>query len=222
MTLTFFDPSALFAGGKTPETRAITLAQAGPLVRGTLLGRKSVGGVTSAVKASGANIGNGTFVLDATTPALVNAVPGVYTLRATVAGTNSATFRLTDPKGAALADYSYSGSGTTVTVSDRVKGVITDGSVDFIVGDGFDVTVAAVDKYITSVATAIDGSQIPTAVLAADIDTTSADVIGPAYFNGDFGFEVMTIDSSWTISTLNATLRQNNIPLYIKTLSTLD
>lgn len=221
MSLTFFDPTSLFAGGKTPNSRAITIAQAGALVRGTLLGRKSVGAVSSAAK-SGGNTGTGTFVLDATTPALANAAPGVYTLRATAAGTNLATFRLTDPKGTVLSDYSFNGSGATVTVGDRIKGVITDGGTDFVVGDGFDITIAAVDKYIASVATAIDGSQIPSAILAADVDTTSADVVAPAYFDGVFGFEVMTINSSWTITTLAATLRQNNIPLYIKTLGTLD
>lgn len=96
---------------------------------------------TSAAK-SGGNTGNGTFVLDATTPVLANAVPGVYTLRCTVAGTNSATFRLVDPAGRVLGDFAFSGSGATVTVADQIKGVITDGATDFVVGDGFDVTVA--------------------------------------------------------------------------------
>lgn len=222
MTLTYFDPSSLFAGSSDDvKHRDVTIAQANAaMVRGTVLGRKRIGTASSAAKGGG-NTGNGTFVLDGSTPELVNVDSGVYTLRCTVAGTNSATFRLSDPKGRVLGDYAFSGSGATVTTGDQINGVITDGATDFVVGDGFDITVASVDKYIESVATANDGSQIPSAILAADIDTTGGDVVGPAYFAGEFAGEMLTMDASWSMTTLEAAFRQNDIPIYVKSLGTL-
>jgi len=99
-------------------------------------------GAASAVKASGANTGNGTFVLDGTTPVLANAVPGVYTLRNIEAVTNGGKFQLLDPTGKSLGTYIIvAGAGGTITISDQIKGVLTDGSTDFVVGDGFDITV---------------------------------------------------------------------------------
>ena len=52
------------------------------------------------------------------------------------AGTNSATFRVTDPMGKVLGDVVYSGSGASATFANRIKFAITDGSTDFVVGDG--------------------------------------------------------------------------------------
>jgi hypothetical protein len=215
-----FDPTSLFAGEYPVRHLPVTIAQAGPLLRGTVLGRRSIGTVSSAAK-SGGNTGNGTFVLDAATPGLVNVQSGIYTLRCTVAGANAATFRLADPHGNVLGDYAFSGSGASVTVANQIKGALTDGAADFVVGDGFDITVAALDKYVVSVATAIDGSQIPAAILAANIDTTAGDMVGPAYFEGEFAAELLTMDASWSVSTLKAILRQNNSKLFIRSVGTL-
>lgn len=142
---------SLISGWMSVKLRGATAAAKGGLVYVRIANADSthvIGGVeaapeTSAASAakSGGNTGNGTFVLDATTPVQVNARAGIYTLRCTVAGTNSGTFRLVDPLGRVLGDYAFSGSGGTVTVNDQIKGVITDGATDFVVGDGFDVTV---------------------------------------------------------------------------------
>jgi hypothetical protein len=95
----------------------------------------------SATKAGG-NTGNGTFVLDASTPVLAGAKSGVYTLRCVTAVTNGGVFRLEDPDGIVLGDVTIPpGAGNSVTVNEQIKGVITDGSTDFAVGDGFDITV---------------------------------------------------------------------------------
>jgi hypothetical protein len=66
-----------------------------------------------------------------------------------------------------------------------------------------------------------DGSQVPAAVLAADLDASVADAVGPAYFEGEFAGEIMTIDASWTIQTLQASLRQNKADLYVRTVGVL-
>src|SRR5258708_2621335 len=56
--------------------------------------------------------------------------------------------------------------------------------------------VTASDKYIPSIKTATDGSQNPTAILAADTDASSADVVSDAYFMGEFTGEIMSYDAS--------------------------
>lgn len=81
--------------------------------------------------------------------------------------------------------------------------------------------VTATDKYIPSVKTASDGSQVPSAILAADTDAGSADVVTPAYFEGEFAGEKMTLDASWTIATLQATLRIAGSALYVRSVGVL-
>src|SRR4051812_2597763 len=85
-------------------SRKVTIKQSAALVRGSMLGKITLGAATSAAKAGG-NTGNGTLVLDVTTPILANANrtgAGVYTVRCTIAGTNSATFVVVDPLGVSL------------------------------------------------------------------------------------------------------------------------
>ncbi|SFT11708.1 head decoration protein [Methylobacterium sp. yr668] len=81
--------------------------------------------------------------------------------------------------------------------------------------------VTATDKYILSVATASDGSQVPAAILAADTDASAADVKTPAYFEGEFAGEIMQIDASWSIAAVQAALRQANSHLYVRSVGTL-
>jgi len=58
-------------------------------------------------------------------------------------------------------------------------------------------------------------------VLAADSDATVADVATVAYFEGEFAFEKMTVDASWTAATLEAAFRQADAPIFIRSLGTL-
>ena len=104
---------------------------------------------------------------------------------------------------------------------DQVKFTATAGVVAFVAGDTFTLAVAAADKYVPSVKTATDGSQIPCAVAAYDVDTTAGDNVGPCYFEGGFTYKVMIVDASWTLSTLDAAFRQNNIPIYVRRAGTL-
>lgn len=149
---------------------------------GQVLGKITIGGATAGnngAGAAGANTGNGTFALDGTTPILANAQVGVYTVMCTVAGTNSATFRVTDPKGNVLGDTALSGAGATASFADQIKFVITDGTTDFVVGDGFKVTIAAGSGKYTQVApAALDGSSVAAAVLLQDTDASGADATG--------------------------------------------
>lgn len=205
-------PDQLIAGDAKLVTTNVTLKSGqGVVKRGTVLGVVTIGAATSAAKGGG-NTGTGTFVLDVTTPVLINAIPGIYTLRNILVAANSGTFRLTDPKGVVLGDYVITGgAGGSVLVNDRIKGVITDGGVDFILGDGFDVTLAAGNgKAIVSVATAVDGTGVPVGILVDDTDTT-ADAIAGMYQTGEFNGNAITYDASWTLATITAALRIYNI-----------
>jgi hypothetical protein len=210
-TYPMYDPTSLFAGGSDVIARAVTVSGSASYKRGTLLGRQKVGTVSSAAK-SGGNTGTGTLTLDATTPRLINAQSGVYTVRMTAA----TTFRVTDPKGNVLGD-----GVAAVAFADQLKFTIAAGGTAFVAGDGFDVTIAEADKYIPCVKTAIDGAQDPVAVLAEDTDASAGDVAAPAYFHGEFVGEVMTIDASWTLTEVRAALRKLGLQLYVRSAGSL-
>ncbi len=124
-----------------------------------VLGAVPIGAVSSAVKAAGANTGNGTLVMDASNPSLANYQPGLYQVRCIAAAANAATFRVTDPKGDVLGDINYNGAGASAAFADQIKFAVTDGSTDFVVGDGYDITVLPGVAYKPLNLAATDGSQ---------------------------------------------------------------
>lgn len=208
-----FTPDQLIAGDMKIVTDTKLITGGAIYKRGTVLGRINVGAVTSAVKASGANTGNGTFVLDVTTPSLLNVDPGIYTARFTT----TTNIRLESPLGAVLADIPIvATTGQTATIAERVKGVVTEGSVTFVVGDGFDITVAAgVDTYTQAIAAATNGSQTPVAILIDDVDTTGGDVNGGIYQMGEFNGNALILGAGITLAAAKAALLNANI--YVKT-----
>lgn len=158
---------------------AVTVKSGQNLVAGAVIATILTGTSASAAK-SGGNTGNGTFTLDATTPILPGAKLGVYTLRCIAAATNNGTFRLEDPDGIVLGDVVMAaGAGA---VAEQIKGALADGSTDFAVGDGFDITISAlVEKEVEYNAAGTDGSQTATGILYAAVNATSADTRGVAY-----------------------------------------
>lgn len=152
---------------------------------GTVLGRILLAGASSAAKAGG-NAGNGTLVLDATTPVLAGARAGIYTVRFT----SATAFTVEGPDGEVL------GNGVNGTAfSDDIKFVTTAGGTPFIAGDGFDITVAAasVEKVVPLDPTAIDGSQIPFAVAIEEKASAAADQKIVAVVRG------ATVDPTWLV-----------------------
>lgn len=142
----------------------------GKLETGTVLGQTSIGAATSAVKSSGANTGNGVLTVDATTPVLAGAAVGVWTVRCIAAAANGGTFRVEDPKGLVRGDVAVG-----ATFADGIKFAIADGSADFVVGDGFDITVAAGSElYVPLAPAATDGSQIASAIVINTVTTAAA------------------------------------------------
>lgn len=134
-----------------------------------MVAAKAAGTATSAVVAGGT--GNGVLTMNVSTPVLVNATPGVWFVRCIAAAANGGTFRVEDPTGAVRGDVAVG-----ATFADGIKFAIADGSADFVVGDGFDVTVVAGTKYVPIDFSAIDGSQRAAAIIINGVDATSADV----------------------------------------------
>ncbi len=160
------------AGGYSREVVTI-LSGSGALGIGVVLGQILVGAATAAAKAGG-NTGNGTLTMDATTPVRPGAKVGVYTVRCIAAAANNGTFRITDPDGFVVGDVVMAaGAGA---FDNDLKFALADGASDFIVGDGFDITVAAGSKkWKPHTSGAVDGSEVARAVLLHRVDATSAD-----------------------------------------------
>lgn len=202
---------ALLVGTREPVSRNITLLSGENRKRGAVLGKITVGAASSAAK-SGGNTGTGTLTMDVTTPVLAGAKPGVYQVRFTAAATNNGTFRVTDPDGFVLGDVVMAaGAGAW---SNDIKFAVADGGTDFIVGDGFDVTVAAgSNKYKLSVAAAVDGSAVPAVILAEDCDASGGDKVTVAYFAATVDENALTYGAGHTAATVREPLRDVGIYL---------
>lgn len=163
----------------------VTVLDGQNLVAGAVIGDVLSGTSQSAAK-SGGNTGDGTFVLDATTPIQPGAKEGVYTLRCIEAVTNGGVFRLEDPDGIVLGDVTIpAGAGNSVTVNEHIKGVLTDGDTDFAAGDGFDITLSAIiGKVVEYNPAGTDGSQHVGGILMKNTDASAADVVSTAVRRG--------------------------------------
>lgn len=157
----------------------------------------------SAVSAakSGGNTGNGTLVVDSTAPVADTAISGIYSVRITTAGTNSFTATVNDPNAVLVGTVSASGSGVSATFNNQIKFAITDAGTDFIVGDGFDITVTTGNGVLggssnnttngTAVATANVGN---TATGTVVVDATTP-VLANAV-NGNYTLTCISVTSS--------------------------
>jgi hypothetical protein len=174
----------LFAGDFDVAVKPVTLvAASGVLTKGTVLGKVKLGAATKAAK-SGGNTGNGTLTLDVTTPILANAKAGIYQVRivrAAIAGVGTspavpaqaAIANLIDPKGNVLGSFDVP-TTPGITISNQIKFALLDGSSPFILGDGFDITIAAGSlKYKPYNDANVDGTDKANCILAQDVDATS-------------------------------------------------
>jgi hypothetical protein len=158
---------------RSREVVSIASGQA-KLKPGTILTKsaEATGATLVATAKGGGNTGNGAFTADPSAPVGASAKAGTYTATVTVAGTNSATFRVSDPTGAVLGDFSYSGSGAVGSFNNQIKFTITDGSTDFVVGDSFNIVANFANGADTYAAAALGGNA--DAVLYQYTDATSA------------------------------------------------
>jgi hypothetical protein len=73
--------------------------------------------------------------------------------------------------------------------------------------------ITASGKYILSLSGASDGSEVPDAVLAQDVDATAADKEAMAYFTGRFNQDALTIGTAHTAASIREGLRVKGIQL---------
>ena len=84
-------------------------------------------------------------------------------------------------------------------------GVLTRGSV---LGK-----VTATGEYILSIATAVDGSQVPDCILSEDIDASTEAIETIAYFAGEFNQNALTLGSGHSVDSIWEGLRAKGIYL---------
>lgn len=118
----------------TMSREQVMLLRGGFIESGTVMGRILRGGVSVVAAAHAGNVGNGTFAAAPTADA--GAPAGRYQLRIEAAAANGGLIGVYDPDGVRLGDV-----GVGVAYDGPINFTLNDGAVDFVVGDGFDVTV---------------------------------------------------------------------------------
>ena len=199
-------PDELMAGGPIKSDSG-TLLSGQKLTRGTLLGKITVGAASVNTIAT-----KGALTLDETTPLLAGAQVGAYKAVCITAQANAGIFEVFDPQGNSLGLHAVAGAA----FANQVKFAIADGGVDFAAGDTFTITVAAGSgKYVKSLKASIDGSQIPTAILAEDCDATSADKVCTFYIAGEVNVNSVVFGTGHTAANTKDGLR--NLGIYLIT-----
>lgn len=156
-------------GQRSRSKATVTVAGSVALPSGTVLGKVTVGAITSAAAAG--NTGNGT--MGAVTGS-AGAKAGVYKLTIVEAAANAGAFIVEDPDGITIGNgdvaSAFSAGGLAFTLAD--------GSTDFAAGDQFTITVAAgTGKFVKYSNSAADGSQVAAGVLYNSLPGTNGDYV---------------------------------------------
>jgi Bacteriophage lambda head decoration protein D len=148
----------------------VTIALSQTLVTAQVIGRSPLAAViTSSAAADASNTGSsGAITLDVTTPVLADAKNGVYRAVCIEPATNSGTFEVFDPKGAAIGKVLVG-----ATFANQIKFVIAD-ATDFVPGDAFSITVGIENadyEWKAYDPTATDGAEYAAGVLFDAVTT---------------------------------------------------
>lgn len=205
MDLGTFAPDSLIAGDFPLVTESATvLSGQGVVLRGTLMGKVRFG--TPIVTPTVGNTGSGAISavsLDA------SAQVGTYVIAAVSVATNYATFGVFAPDGSTLPQLT-----TNTAYSSHIKLTVTDGAPDYIVGDSIKVVVpAGSGKLVKSLAASADGSQIPSAVLATNVDATSADASAVTYVTGELNEGAVILGAGHTLASVKPALAARGVHL---------
>jgi len=121
----------------------------------------------------------------------------------------SITTETSDNNGLSGGDFPVRGAAVTIAAgADLPKGAVLG-------------RVTANGKYKLSAAAAVDGSQVPSAILGDAAAAGSGDVSAVAFFAGDFRADALTFGAGHTAATVETALRLAQAPVFIKTLSPL-
>lgn len=71
--------------------------------------------------------------------------------------------------------------------------------------------VTASGKHVLSLAAAVDGSEVPDAILAKDTDATDEDLVTAAYLAGEFNEDALTYGAGHTAASVKDALRAKGI-----------
>lgn len=167
----------LSEASRTRSRATITIASgAGVVKAGTVLGMiaAAVAAGSAVAAADAGNTGDGVLTMDATTPVLAGAKPGVYRAVCIEPGTNVGTFAVFDPDGVEIGQHVVAGAAFAT----QIKFAIADGATDFAAGDAFSITVAAGSgSYVPAPnAEQANDSDHAVAINLYEVDATSADV----------------------------------------------
>lgn len=201
-----FTPDKLASGGEFPRAhRLVTLTGAAALVAGSLLGRTvAAGAVTFTVDAG--NTGNGVLSAQA---AVAGVQIGAYRVVCIEPGTNVGTFAVFDPQGVEIGRFIVGGAAFNT----QITFTIADGAVDFVAGDAFTINVAeGAEKYKLSLAAAVDGSQVPVAILTEATDPSGGDKANVGVWEtGEFLKTAITFGAGHTAASTLWGLAQKKI-----------
>lgn len=197
-------PDQLIAGDAKLVTDSVTITGGAALARGTVLGQVTIGAAAAPV-AAGGNTGNGVISAVALQG---KAKVGTYTIRFT----GATTYNVVNPNGVELTP----GYAAGAYADPEINWTFTAGGTAMVAGDTITIAVAAGSgSYKKSVATAVDGSQTPVAILADAADASGGDVTGSIYLTGEFNQRAITLDGTFTTAVAKAALRLVNI--FLKT-----
>ena len=201
-----------------PEYKDATLVFDGAdtWLKGTVLGLRKI--AAGAVTPGGSNVGDGTVTALALAPGGPAKV-GSYNFECTFPVTNGGVFKLEDPDGNLVADSLTLRVGDGLLTTFSVAGlsfVVTEGTgTDFSAGDNFALAVTAVNKWVYYDSSAVDGSEIPTAILPREeVATGAGDVLRRILIAGEVNEGLLVFDQGETISeTIREQLRKFGIIL---------
>lgn len=201
-----FSPDDLLAGDTNDIlSEKVTLLLGQNLKRGAVLGKVTIGAINGAAAAG--NTGNGALAGVAIAAAGVPKV-GIYRVVCVEAVGNSGRFVIEDPDGVIIGQYVVAAAA----FNNGIAFTIADGAVDFLAGDSFLITIAAgTGKYLSSVAAAVDGSQVALRILAQDCDATAADADAMVFRKGTFNDSVLTLGAGQTVASISDSLRAQGI-----------
>lgn len=119
-------------------------------------------------------------------------------------------------------DPLYTKDAETFTPDDLISGetqLVTE-SITVITGENLVRgavlgKITASGKYNLSLSAAIDGSEVPVAILGQDTDATAADVVSFAYIKGEFNDNAITVGTAHTVASIRDGLR--SLGIFLKT-----